>query len=239
MKGLLTPEEKKYLNFVSNYLRSHSLHEGDIDFEIDYDDYELPDWNTIEKRYITHFSNSWNVEIPEGLIPIIEKIWKYCETLDNFENDIENVSYQQIFVHIDAVAREITLRQRISYYDRSDGSSILYDSEEDKERFDRWMENEMSEIEVPSDGELVVRYNGSGDSGYIESQFEPTNDAVPDGVENWMYSELERHFGGWEINEGSDGQFIFNFNNSEITLVHTENYEVHTGNTLFEEKFGK
>ena len=239
MEGILTPEEKKYLNYVCNYLRSHGLHDGYVDFELEYDDYELPEWDGIEKRYITHFSNSYNVDIPEGLLPIIGKIWKYCESLNNFENDIEGVSYQQILFYIDAVSRVVSLRQIISYYDQGDGQSVEYDSEEDIERFDRWMENEMSELEVPSDGELVVKYNGSGDSGYIESQFEPTNDAVPAEIENWMYSELERHFGGWEINEGSDGEFRFNFNNSVITLYHTENLEVHTGNTLFEEKIGK
>jgi hypothetical protein len=49
---------------------------------------------------------------------------------------------------------------------------------------------------------------------------------------------LEVHFGGWEINEGSDGKFIFNFNDSTVLLLHTMNIDASQSHTLFEEKFG-
>jgi hypothetical protein len=49
---------------------------------------------------------------------------------------------------------------------------------------------------------------------------------------------LEEHYGGWEINEGSDGSFIFNFNDSTIELNLTYNEEYNVSNTLYEESFG-
>ena len=116
---------------------------------------------------------------------------------------------------------------------------IEFDSEKDKEMFDRWIETVMSDIEVPSDGILRIPYNGGGDSGYIESSFDPTGDTVPDEIENWCYSQLENAFGGWEINEGSDGVFIFDFNNSTITLEHTYNTEENQVDTLYEESFAE
>jgi hypothetical protein len=61
---------------------------------------------------------------------------------------------------------------------------------------------------------------------------------VPDIIENWCYNQLEEHYGGWEINEGSDGSFIFNFNDSTIELNLTYNEEYNVSNTLYEESFG-
>ena len=113
----------------------------------------------------------------------------------------------------------------------------MKNSDEEKELFDRWMEEDLKDVEVPSNGILTVSYNGGGDSGYIESSFDETSDAIPSSIEDWMYSQLERHFGGWEINEGSDGRFIFNFNNSTVELEHTYNTEESSSNTLFEENF--
>ena len=51
--------------------------------------------------------------------------------------------------------------------------------------------------------------------------------------------ELENHFGGWEINEGSDGRFIFDFNEFTVFLDHTYNTEEQQIDTLYEENFDK
>jgi hypothetical protein len=82
-----------------------------------------------------------------------------------------------------------------------------------------------------------VKYNGSGDSGYIESNFDETGDSIPSEIEDWCYNKLESNFGGWEINEGSDGQFIFNFHDMTIRLDHTYNTEETTSDTIYKENF--
>ena len=77
MKGILTPEEKQYLKRVTNYLSSMGIRDGNIEIDMNNDeafDYETVDWN-----YITHFSNNYNADIPTGLIPILQKIMKYCD----------------------------------------------------------------------------------------------------------------------------------------------------------------
>ena len=129
------------------------------------------------------------------------------------------------------------MTHEVYYYDRGDSHEITYDSQEDIERFDRWMDTSLAETQIPSDGILTVPYNGSGDSGWIENSFEPTNGAVPADIEHWMYDELERHCGGWEINEGSDGRFIFDFNQSVVHLEHTYNTEESQRDTIWEESF--
>jgi hypothetical protein len=237
MAEILTPEEKKYLNRTCNYLASLGMTEGTIDINLDSDHYDLSH-EDIDWKYVQHFDNNYRAELPEGLLPILKKVMNYVVDEGVFESpDIESMSYQNISIEIDCSRKELTVTHDYSYYSRDEGSSIAYDSDEDKARFDKWMEEDMQDVEVPSDGILTLSYNGGGDSGYIESSFDEVSDAVPASIEDWCYSQLESHFGGWEINEGSDGRFIFNFNNSTVDLDHTFNTEENAANTLFEENF--
>ena len=237
MKKLLTPEDKRQLKIVSNYLRSYGLRDGYVEFEMEYDDEELPTVDSVYWQYVTNFSNSYNVEIPDFLLNIIKKVLTGIQEFAQINTDYENMNSQRLELKIDAVNREISMTHEVYYYDRGDSHEITYDSQEDIERFDRWMDTSLAETQIPSDGILTVPYNGSGDSGWIENSFEPTNGAVPADIEHWMYDELERHCGGWEINEGSDGRFIFDFNQSVVHLEHTYNTEESQRDTIWEESF--
>jgi hypothetical protein len=237
MAEILTPEEKKYLNRTCNYLASLGMTEGTIGIELDSDQYGLSH-EDIDWKYVQHFENNYRAELPQGLKPILQKVMNYVIDEGVFDSpDIESMSYQSINIEVDCARKELTVSHYYSYYDRGDTNNVEYDSDEDKARFDKWMEEDMQDVEVPSDGILTLSYNGGGDSGYIESSFDETSDAVPASIEDWCYSQLESHFGGWEINEGSDGRFIFNFNNSTVELEHTYNNEENESNTLFEENF--
>lgn len=237
MTQILTLEEKKYLNRTCNYLASLGMTEGIIAIELDSDQYDLSH-EDIDWKHIQHFENNYRAELPEGLVPILKKVMNHVVDEGVYDSpDIDTMSYQNIDIEIDCTRKELTVTHNYSYYGRGDGQNIEYDSVEDKERFDKWMDEDMQDVEVPSDGVLTVTYNGGGDSGYIESSFDETSDAIPASIEDWMYSQLESHFGGWEINEGSDGRFIFNFNNSTVELEHIYNTEENDSNTLFEENF--
>lgn len=237
MTKILTLEEKRYLNRTCNYLASLGMTEGVIGIEMESDQYDLSH-EDIDWKYVQKFENNYRAEIPEGLQPILKKVMNHVIDEGLYEYpDIDSMSYQRIDIEIDCTRKELTVSHNYSYYGRDDSSLTEYDSDEDKERFDKWMEEDMQDVEVPSDGILTLSYNGGGDSGYIESQFNEVSDLVPASIENWCYNQLEIHFGGWEINEGSDGRFIFNFNNSTVELDHTYNTEENDSNTLFEENF--
>ena len=180
MKNILTTEEKRYLNMICNYLKSLGMKYGIINIELEYDQYSV-DENTIDWKYITHFDNNYRAEIPEGLLPILKKVWSYVvdEGLYELTDDVDMVNYNSIEINIDSDDKTLTVRNDYTYYVQSDGSSTLYDSEEEKEMFDGWMENELKETEVPEDGYLTIKYNGSGDSGYMEGNFEETGDPIP------------------------------------------------------------
>ena len=96
---------------------------------------------------------------------------------------------------------------------------------------------------------VTVDYDGSGDSGQIESveAWDARNERVPfpsdarirlgsddpgqnleAAVEHLCWDYLEIHY-GWENNDGAFGTFVFDVPNRTITLEHNERYtEVNT-----------
>jgi hypothetical protein len=235
---VLTPEDKKYLRKVSNYLNSLGMRDGSV--EIDIDSPWSFDFQDIDWKYVTHFANNYSAEIPSGLIPILEKISNYVDEEGFFSPDDneDDMNWARFDFDIDTKEQKISLNYWWSFYARGEGNSVEWEDSEGEEIFEEWEKDGVfQDLEIPDNGILTVKYNGSGDSGYIENNFDETSDAVPASMEDWCYRELERHFGGWEINEGSDGEFVFNFDNMTITLNHTYNTEENSTDTLFEESF--
>ncbi len=99
---------------------------------------------------------------------------------------------------------------------------------------------------------VLVRFDGSGDSGQIEEidavagdqprDFPPSTIAISrahwgegepessesnvrDAVESLAYALLEETHGGWENNEGAYGEFIFGVAERTITLDYNERIE--------------
>jgi len=236
MKGILTPEEKQYLRRISNYLGSMGMQDGNI--EIDMDNGWTFNYEDVNWDYITHFTNNYNADIPSGLIPILQKIMKYCDENNLIKEHDEDINYQRLEYDIDVDSKKISFNHWWSFYSRGEGSSVTWEDEQGKELFEEWEESGVFEdLTIPDDGILTIQYNGSGDSGYLENSFNETSDGVPASIEDWCYRELSDNYSGWEINEGSDGQFIFNFHDMTIELIHTENIEDNASDTYYEESF--
>ena len=237
MKGILTPEEKQYLRRISNYLGSMGMQDGNI--EIEMDNQEEFDYDNVSWDYVTHFTNNYNADIPSGLIPILQKIMKYCDDNNLIkEPDYDDMNYQRLEYDIDIDSKKINFTRLWSFYTRGEGSSVTWEDEQGKAQFEHWEEiGVLEDLTIPDDGILTVTYNGSGDSGYLESSFNETGDGVPATMEDWCYRELSDNYSGWEINEGSDGSFIFNFHDMTIELIHTENIEDNASDTYYEESF--
>ena len=238
--NLLTPEDKQYLRRVCRYLASLGMQDGSI--EMDVDSYGDFDFSEIDWAQETHFANNYSAEVPDGLIPIFKKIADYIQEIDLYQvPDNDDINYERVDFDIDCQKSEVSVNHWYSFYERGDGNSVEWDGEEGKDIFEEWeKDGVLDELRVtPNDGILTVKYNGSGDSGYIESNFEENGDALPASIEDWCYRQLEQNFGGWEINEGSDGEFIFNFNEMTIELNHTYNVEENAHDTIYEESFAE
>lgn len=232
-QNILTPEEKRYLGKVSRYLSSLGMNYGEINFEMYKYDNEIS-YN--ENDFPTHFDNNYTAEIPDGLVPILKKIIDYVDDSDLFSNlsDDSEINYQRFEITIDGEGskKEIALTHIYSFQTPGDIQGVEYD-----DMIEEWEEKGVfNDTSIPEDNYLVLKYNGGGDSGYIESDFE-NGEPSPGAVEEWCYQQLEDNFGGWEINEGSQGEFQFDFNNKTVILSHTYNVEESISNTLWEEKF--
>lgn len=233
MESILTNEDKLVLRKTAYYLRSFGVNFGSVELHSDYVDYSF-DFSEISWDEIDTFSNNYKIKIPQLLFPIIKKIINSNNSEFNYK---EEPFWEGIEVLIDAVKFTITLSHHYSYYSTSDAESIAFDSEWDQRLIDKFGKD-VIELggQIPQNGVLTLKYDGGGDSGYLEGDF-VEGPAVPKDIEDWCYNKLEVHFGGWEINEGSSGYFYFDFDNREFTLQHTDNVEVSAENSLYEESF--
>jgi hypothetical protein len=75
---------------------------------------------------------------------------------------------------------------------------------------------------------VTADYDGSGDSGQIEEPEFGSSKVSRDlaiAVQDLFYDVLEEQYGGWEINEGSFGQFSWDIKADRINLVHNMRIE--------------
>jgi hypothetical protein len=112
------------------------------------------------------------------------------------------------------------------------------DSESSEEELD---ESLLEEFKKEGITEVHFDFNGGGDSGYIESEG-TTNNSTPvtasGELENVMYGMLN-NYGGWEINEGSHGQFTINVEEGTINLDFTWHREFEFTEQIFEWDFAE
>lgn len=230
--NILTKEDKETLSGISRYLKSHNFKEGDIEIEVEG---SFPDFDEITR--LQSFTNAWDVEIPKEYFSILEKIWDQVESSYR-DIDVDNINYERIFITLDVVGKQLTIAQYYSYYEEEESDTTSWDINGEEQSDENLAQIFLTLKELyPNERYLNMRYNGSGDSGYLEDYFEEGGDSIPESVQNWGYNMLENLHGGWEINEGSQGVFQFDLKKGTVNLYHTFNEEIQDSNTLFEEKF--
>jgi len=108
--------------------------------------------------------------------------------------------------------RKLTINLYHTEYGTENSSMVFedFDSKEFTEFF-----NELSGLSG------VLDFSGSGDSGWIEDNIRLPNGSVmkcPQFLEDWAYHQLGINYGGWEINEGSQGSFVIDTMGKYIRL---------------------
>lgn len=231
MSNLLTQEDKTYLQRVGRYLRSMGMDYGEILFEMEPDEDNI--WSD-PKYYPDYFVNNYTAEIPSGLHPILTKIITYVNQKNLF-GDLPSegyMDYQSFDINIDARKGEINLTHSWTWISEGGATGIEYE-----DILSEWEEKGIfDDIQIPEDQYLRLGYSGGGDEGYIDSNFD-NGSPVPTEIEEWCYQELQENFGGWEINEGSQGEFEFNFKTKVVELGHSYNTQDNSSDTLWEEDF--
>lgn len=233
-KNFISEEDKVVFRKVARYLKSYNIKSGIIQIENDY--YDNPE-DFI--RHLRNFSNNWSVEVPDFFMPYLSELIE--KTISNVDDlDIQDVNYDNVEFEIDADNLTIDITRYWGYEQPGDSRGLTWgDDTEDSELVKR-LTDEIKESGARPDGNglVVLDFNGSGDSGYIEGSFS-TGGSVPPSIENWCYDVLENNFGGWEINEGSQGYFNFDLVNRIIELEFTYNELVEGTEDILSVYFGK
>ena len=165
---------------------------------------------------------------------LIEYIYEIVKHFDNdavfdFEVDYDLISYEEFNFVFDFKQKEFEIIHEYNYYDTNYTTS--------EKEFDDISGSAKEEIDefCSANKMFKVSFEGSGDSGYIENYGVNEDDErfdTPGGLEDVFYDMLS-NYGGWEINEGSQGDFTVDCNQKVITLEYGENYERMASNDVF------
>lgn len=215
MKQILSDKDKNTLDIFSLYLQSYGSKIGKYSIDISTDGevyWDYPYWSGDSTRM--------SIDSFDAIDELIKRIFDENEDtmLENFGSD-DRGSVKAI---VNCNDRTLRFKADVLVMDVEHSSQEYSFDEIDDDRIKIWLD-EMKRSHVSGE----IEYQGGGDSGYIESDiiFNDNSRAdYPAAVEDWMYNKL-RQFGGWEINEGSQGQFHFNFSQKTIILNHGSNYE--------------
>lgn len=215
---------KKKIEFLIGFIKSLKCEEFSISFDVDYDNVEY-----INNPYCK--GRSGKISLPSNVESIVKEIINnYTDELyelgpgsagdtsasDYFSADLtfypkENKLFFNEITHTEYGSESSSISYDISDYNEDDG---MYNTFMEIRKF---LEHEGIE-------DMTVSYNGSGDSGYIESDYtsKNKNGQIDEDIENICY-DLLKEYGGWEINEGSQG--TIDFTKDTIDVNHEWNTE--------------
>ena len=241
----LTEKQKKDLNSFSLILNSLNMEDG---VEWNYSYYE--EWQEDEPNGPHYNNRDVSSELnflPGSIGELFEEIKENFDT-GNFYNEYYDNENGNLFLILNAEKKEIIVNY--DYYDMITEESNIEKNFSDfsnvtagwrgEERAVKTLTNQnvVNELIKQYSNFCKLRYDGGGDSGWIENEIETENgiteikketDADVDGIEANLetisYDLLDLYYGGWEINEGSTGSINYNFQEQKVTMTHYQNVE--------------
>jgi len=211
----LSEEQLKTLRLFSYYCGSHGAKTATLTVYLT--EGGSVDW----QDDVWHSETSTRIESYDKIDDLIDYIFNETDLMDYYQYDNSGT----LQFNIDVKERKMSIEGWHREYSTQDSGMQWSDSNNDfgdlKEDFDRFFEQ--------MDGENGrIEFNGSGDSGYLDDNIELSNGQsmdIPSFIESWCYDMLGSNYGGWEINEGSQGSFTINPSNKLIELYFEENIE--------------
>jgi hypothetical protein len=149
--------------------------------------------------------------IQENMVKIFE------DEIDKYDS-FHSISF---FVDLNFETKKLDLTSSITVYDTE------YSTHE-FEVTDTNVIESMRELFDNGNDKIKVDFSGGGDSGYIESTgYNSDNNQIdiPATIEDELYRALESVQSGWEINEGSQGDFLIDCTSTKIYVNFGLNYE--------------
>ena len=215
MEQQLSDKDRKTLDIFSMYLQSYASKVGKYNIEISTDGdvyWDSPYW--------MGDNTTMMIDTYDAIDELIKRI--FDENIDTMLDRFSSDDRGDVTAIVNCNDRTLKFKADVRVMEVQHSTQEYTFDDISNKTIKEWL-NEMTGAYVSGN----INYEGSGDSGYIESDIifnDNTRGDFPNELENWMYDQLGQ-FGGWEINEGSQGEFHFNFDNKSIVLNHGENYE--------------
>ena len=180
-----------------------------------------------ELYYDPYIGGSGAKELKSGLLrQFLESLYELIQEnmVEIFKDELDKYdSFYSVsfFVDLNFETKKLDLTSSIT----------VYDTEYSTHEFEVTDTNVIaSMIELFDNGydKIKVDFSGGGDSGYIESTGFDSDDEkidIPASIEDELYRVLESIQSGWEINEGSQGDFLIDCPSTKIYVNFGLNYE--------------
>jgi hypothetical protein len=181
----------------------------------------------------------YGIKFPEDVRKYLDFVFsEFAE--DNFDiinwdeaSGYDLTGYCQLSFLFDFKNNKIKISQSLQFYD-TDYQYTKIDKDEIPENIIDTLNEVKKERKIES---FDVSFEGSGDSGYIESGRDSNGSifAIPADLEDYLYELITNYVGsGWEINEGSQGTFMFDLKNYNIDFRFGLNIEDFINSVIYE-----
>jgi len=179
------------------------------------------DWGLDEMECLNENGDWKTMKTPSIVRGLLEDVLDhYAGEIEDTVSEVNYGDWNRYDVEVEIYPKEnklVYLSSNVYYYgSESDGVENEFDDEDEDDIVGKECKEFLTSIGNPE--EVTITYEGSGDSGYIESYGETSTGErvdLPSKIEDLCYRVLER-FSGWEINEGSRGEIIINQNSMSI-----------------------
>lgn len=230
----LTDQQKKDLRKFSLLLNSMNLEDG-VNYKYSfYDDWDHGMDGPMYRGRSVHEVG----QLPQSIQILFDDIKNDFDT-DNFYNDYYGTGNGSLNFEIDADKKQIIIVY--DYYEMNTEEAITKHTFQEVvntnspwyrqggERKDKLLLNPefINEMLKKYGSTAEITYEGSSDSGWLNDQVASSNGETSlDGrLEDITYELLDLYHSGWEINEGSNGTFSYDFKNKTLTISHFQNYD--------------
>ena len=210
MEFILDDEQKKLVKRASLLAKSYRPKNPEIylRFSVEQGGGLEPDWNGSVCNIDTE-SGEKDIDYEQFYDLIFEFVQDNINVFFKPFNNQSEEAWGSILCVFNYNEKTLTFGHDVIYYESS------FSLEEGKVKPDvaQKLINSKNDSENLQGDVISMRFDGGGDSGSIDGAENELGEEidVPASFEDFGYDILEKHFGGWENNEGGNGNVLLNF----------------------------